>query len=84
MRKQLQPRKEREGETSSKAMASMLATASIVVRYLDRRKNEREREREREAKKWLPLSRASICIVITITFPTGDGSLLARKKNSLW
>jgi len=47
MRKQLQPRKEREGETSSKAMASMLATASIVVRYLDRRKNERERKRAR-------------------------------------
>ena len=57
-----------------------LQNASIVARYLHRRK--KKREREREAKESLPLSRATICIVITIIVPTGDGGLLARKKNS--
>lgn len=76
MRKQLQPRRAREEERSSKATASMFANASIVVRYLH---SQKKREREREAKESLPLSRATICIVITIMILIGDSSLRVGK-----
>lgn len=85
MRKQLQPRQVGKEERSSKAMASMLAKSEQSRKISQQTKKSKERKERAQSKGVVAfVARASICIVITIRLPTGDGSRLARKKNSFW